>query len=333
MIRKFLLLLVVVALAVAGLAAWAHQRYTREPLALASTPLRINVAKGATLRSLAQSLPAQGVPVGRWELIAAGMWRGDADRIKAGIYQLDAAPTLEQLLDRLVKGDSVLAEIRFIEGTTFRQMRAAVAQHPDLAKDSVALSDEELLKRIGATESHPEGLFLPSRYDFSPGSSDLEIFRQAYRELKRTLEQVWETRAADLPVKTPYEALVLASMIEKETGRDSDREKVSAVLVNRLRKGMLLQSDPTTIYGMGDRFDGNLRRRDLQTDTPYNTYTRPGLPPTPIALPGKASLQAAMQPARIAALYFVARGDGTSEFSDDLAAHNRAVQKYQLKKR
>ncbi len=333
MIRKLMWLLVVVALAVAGLAAWAHHRYTREPLVLSNTPLRINVAKGATLRSLAQSLPTQGLPVSRWELIAAGMWRGDGDRIKAGVYQLDQAPTLEQLLDKLVKGESVLAEIRFIEGSTFRQMRAAIAQHPDLAKDTVALADDELLRRIGATETHPEGLFMPSRYDFAPGSSDLDIYRQSYRELKRTLEQVWESRAADLPLKSPYEALVLASMVEKETGRDGDRDKVAAVLVNRLKKGMLLQSDPTTIYGMGDRFDGNLRKRDLQADTPYNTYTRPGLPPTPIALPGKASLQAAMQPARINALFFVARGDGSSEFSDDLAAHNRAVQKYQLRKR
>jgi UPF0755 protein len=216
-----------------------------------------------------------------------------------------------------------------IEGWTFRQMRRAIAAHPDLAQDTAGLADGELLRRIGAIEPHPEGLFMPSTYRFAPGASDLDIYRQAYRLLKRTLEESWAARSAGVPLSSPYEALVLASIVEKETGRDADRGRVAAVFVNRLRLGMMLQSDPTTIYGMGDRFDGNLRRADLRADTPYNTYTRNGLPPTPIALPGKASLAAALNPENSPALYFVARGDGSSEFSTDLAAHNRAVERYQ----
>ncbi|MFP5405506.1 MAG: endolytic transglycosylase MltG, partial [Gammaproteobacteria bacterium] len=206
----------------------------------------------------------------------------------------------------------------------------AIDADPDLEHDTRELSDADILRRIGATRSHPEGLFLPETYTFSPGASDLEIYRQAHALLERRLAQVWENRAPDLPLSDPYQALILASIVEKETGHHEDRSKVAAVFVNRLRAGMILQSDPTTIYGMGDRFDGNLRKRDLQADTAYNTYTRPGLPPTPIALPGMASIDAALHPADIRALYFVSRGDGTSEFSDDLASHNRAVARYQL---
>jgi UPF0755 protein len=233
------------------------------------------------------------------------------------------------LFDKMVRGEVLLKDIRFTEGWTFRQMRAAIAQNPDLQHDTLELTDRQVLERVGASETHAEGLFFPSTYFFSPGSSDTEVYRQAYRQLKRLLDEAWANRAAGLPYDNPYHALVMASIVEKETGRDSDRDKVAAVFVNRLRRGMLLQSDPTTIYGIGERFDGNLRKRDLQTDTPHNTYTRAGLPPTPIAMPGMASLQATLHPPTSKALYFVARGDGSSEFSEDLAAHNRAVNKYQ----
>jgi UPF0755 protein len=232
-----------------------------------------------------------------------------------------------------VRVDVLLKDIRFTEGWSFRQMRAAIRQHPDLAHDTAALTDRDLLDKLGATEQSAEGLFFPSTYFFSPGASDMDVYRQAHRLLRKLLDEAWTNRAAGLPLKDAYQALILASIVEKETGRESDRDKVAAVFVNRLRRGMMLQSDPTTIYGMGENFDGNLRKRDLQTATPYNTYTRTGLPPTPIALPGKASLVAATQPASIGSLYFVARGDGTSEFSDDLGAHNRAVQRFQLKQR
>jgi UPF0755 protein len=186
-----------------------------------------------------------------------------------------------------------------------------------------------LLKAVGASESHPEGIFAPETYLFDPGTSDLEILRQAYKAQAKTLQQAWAERAPDLPYKTPYEALIMASIVEKETGVAAERPLIAGVFVNRLRAGMLLQTDPTVIYGLGERFDGNLRKRDLLADGPYNSYTRAGLPPTPIALPGKASIQAALKPATTDALYFVARGDGTSHFSSNLAEHNRAVDKYQ----
>lgn len=326
----FGVLLMAGAAAGAAGTAWLWQRYQSAPLPFRESPVRIEVSKGAGARSVAIELNRKGVQVEPWLFSLAGRWRGDADKMKAGVYQLEAPMTVRSLYEKLVKGEVLLKEVRFIEGWTFAQMRAAMAQHGDLVQDSRGLSESQLLARIGAAETQAEGLFFPSTYSFSPGSSDLDIFRQAYRQQRKLLEDAWASRAPDLPIATPYQALILASVIEKETGRDADRDKVAGVFVNRLRKGMLLQSDPTTIYGMGASFDGNLRRRDLQADTPYNTYTRAGLPPTPIALPGKASLIAATRPARIDALYFVARGDGSSEFSNDLSAHNRAVAKFQL---
>lgn len=225
----------------------------------------------------------------------------------------------------------MLSEIRFPEGWTFKQMREVVDKHPFLKHETAKLSDAELLKRLGAVETHPEGLFFPSTYRFSPNALDMEVYKNAYRQTKKLVEEAWAKRPPDSPLKSPYDLLILASIVEKETGVEADRPKVAAVFLNRMKIGMPMQSDPTTIYGMGDKFDGNLRRKDLQTDTPYNTYTRGGLTPTPISLVSKASLQAVVAPANIKALYFVARGDGSSEFSDDLAAHNRAVQKFQLK--
>lgn len=319
-----------VLLVAGAAAAWIWQQYQQTPLAFREPSVRVELVKGAGVRAAAVELNRKGVVVQPWLLQLAGRWRGDADRMKAGLYQLDAPMTLKAILDKFVKGDVLQTEIRFIEGWTFAQMRAAIAKVSDLQHDSQNLSEAELMARIGAAETRAEGMFFPSTYSFSPGSSDLDIFRQAYRQQRKVLEDAWKTRAPDLPIVTPYQALILASVIEKETGRDSDRDKVASVFVNRLRKGMMLQSDPTTIYGLGDAFDGNLRRKHLQADTPYNTYTRTGLPPTPIALPGKASLIAATRPAQTSALYFVARGDGTSEFSNDLAAHNRAVARFQL---
>lgn len=320
------------ALVAAGGAAWLWQQYDTAPLEFKESPVRIEVGKGANPRIVAGELNRKGVLVAPFMLSLASRWRGDSDRLKTGVYQLERPMTLRTLLDKLTKGEVMLKEVRFIEGWTFRQMRAAVAQNPDLLQDTRKMSDREILTKIGASETLPEGLFFPSTYSFSPGSSDLEVYRQSYRQLKKVLEEAWSARAPDLPITTPYQALILASVVEKETGRESDRDKVAGVFVNRLRRGMMLQSDPTTIYGMGSSFDGNLRRKDLQRDTPYNTYTRNGLPPTPIALPGKASLIAVTRPADTKALYFVARGDGSSEFSNDLASHNRAVAKYQLGK-
>lgn len=319
--------LVLAAAAVAG-AAW--YQYTAMPIPLAQSPTRFTVERGAGVAAIGAELRARGAAVPGWQLALAARLRGDARAIKAGVYEIEAPITLQQLLDKLVRGDVVLARIAVIEGWTFREMRSAIDRHPELGHDSAGVSDARILERIGASESSPEGLFFPSTYHFSPGSSDYVIYEQAYRQMQRTLEEAWAQRQQGLTLASPYEALVLASIVEKETGLASDRDKVAAVFHNRLRIGMRLQSDPTTIYGLGDAFDGNLRRIHLQTPTPYNTYTRAGLPPTPIALPGRDAIHATLNPAAISALYFVARGDGSSEFSDDLASHNRAVARYQL---
>lgn len=317
-------------IAIGGIGYWAWQLYENEALAISDPATRIEISKGVSSRGVVQELSRKGVSVRPWLFSLASRFRGDSDKLKAGVYSVEGPITLKALLDKLVRGEVLLREIRFIEGWTFKQMRAAVAQNVDLAQDTKSMSEQTILAKIGATETQAEGLFFPSTYSFSPGSSDLEVYRQAHRQLKKALDDAWAARAADLPYTSPYQMLVMASVVEKETGADADRDKVAAVFVNRLRKGMMLQSDPTTIYGMGATFNGNLRKKDLQADTPYNTYTRKGLPPTPIALPSKASLAAATRPASIPAIYFVARGDGSSEFSNDLAAHNRAVARFQL---
>jgi UPF0755 protein len=226
-------------------------------------------------------------------------------------------------------GDVIRIALVIPEGWTFAQMRAAVAHQPEIRQTAQTLSDAQLMAAIGAPIEQPEGQFFPDTYVYTPGTPDLEIYRRAYRAMQKRLADAWASRASDLPFATPYEALTLASVVEKETGRPEDRPQVAAVFINRLRRGMLLQTDPTVIYGMGARFDGNLRKADLTTDTPYNTYLRPGLPPTPIALVGVASLAAVVNPPHSDALYFVARGDGTSEFSERLGDHNRAVDRYQ----
>ena len=313
-------------------AGYAWYRYKNTPLSLPQKPLDFKLNRGSGAKQLAGILNQKGVEVSGTLLWIMSRFRGDGNQLKAGTYRLTEALTMEQLLDKVVKGDVFQAEIRFIEGWTFAQMRREINKNPELRHETTDLSEAELLRRIGATERSVEGLFFPSTYLFSPGSSDIDLFKQAYALMNKTLSVAWEKRAAELPYKTPYDLLTMASIVEKETGRESDRDKVAAVFINRLKIGMMLQSDPTTIYGMGDAYKGNIRRKDLQTDTPYNTYTRGGLTPTPISLPGKASIMAAINPAPINALYFVARGDGTSEFTSNLGDHNRAVSKYQLGK-
>jgi UPF0755 protein len=236
---------------------------------------------------------------------------------------------LPQLLAMLTEGDVTQHAITIVEGTTFAQLKRTLRDNPRLAHRVDDLSDAELLARIGATEPVPEGLFFPDTYYFAAGSSDLAVLKRAYRALHERLDAAWSRRAPNLPLATPYEALILASLVEKETGQAKDRPLVASVFVNRLARGMRLQTDPAVIYGLGERFDGNLRKRDLEADSPYNTYVRDGLPPTPIALPSQASLDAVVDPPATPYLYFVARGDGSSQFSATLPEHNRAVAKYQ----
>jgi UPF0755 protein len=233
------------------------------------------------------------------------------------------------VLGRMERGEVVQIELVIPEGWTFHQMRAAIASDPDLQQTVATLDDLSLLKRINAGEANPEGLFFPDTYKFARGTPDIEIYRRAYQSMTKHLKDAWSQRAPDLPIDTPYQALILASLIEKETGRAEDRSLISAVFINRLRKHMLLQTDPTVIYGLGTKYDGSLHKADLLGDTPYNTYVHDGLPPTPIALPGQAALTAALNPAASDLLYFVARGDGSSQFSSSLDEHNKAVGKYQ----
>ena len=315
-------------LALGGYAAW----YALTPLDAARYPAEFQVTRGNGLRSTARQIDASGIPLGRiqFELLARGL--GKSRDIKAGSYELTAAVNPLQLLDKLTRGDVTQGELTLIEGWTFRQLRAAMAANTDLRGDSRKLQDAEILKRLGAGEEQPEGLFFPDTYLFSKGGSDLDVLGRAYRYMQRQLAAEWEARDPKTPLRTSYEALIMASIVEKETGSAAERDIIAGVLVNRLRIGMRLQADPTVIYGLGKDFDGNLRKRDLLADGPYNTYVRAGLTPTPISMPGLASLRAAMRPAQTQAIYYVSRGNGTSEFSRTLEEHNRAVAKYQLKR-
>ena len=296
---------------------------------MTSDKVEFRVKPGASARGAARAAREAGIDVNELAFAALARITGVSQVLRAGRYAVDRGATLAQLVAKLRSGEVLHERLTVVEGLTFKEMRALLAATPELRQDSATMTDTQLLQAIGAGEAHPEGLFAPDTYLYDPGSSDLEVWRQAYRSQMGALQDAWAGRAANLPYKTPYEALIMASIIEKETGQSAERAMIGGVFVNRLRRGMLLQTDPTVIYGLGDRFDGNLRKRDLLADGPYNSYTRAGLPPTPIALPGKAAIAAALQPAVTEALYFVSRGDGSSEFSNSLDAHNRAVDRYQ----
>jgi UPF0755 protein len=319
--------LLLVALAVvAGLLVFTF----RQPLDMTQDRVELRVAAGASARGIARQARAAGISVNEHLFIAAARLTDATGHLRAGRYEIARGISHEGLLDKLRRGEVLREKLTIVEGWTVRDLRAALAAHADLRQDSARMSTAELLKAVGASESHPEGLFAPDTYVFDPGSSDLDLLRNAYRAQASRLAEAWARRDPAGPLKSPYEALILASIVEKETGQASERGLVAGVFVNRLRRSMLLQTDPTVIYGLGEKFDGNLRKRDLLADGPYNTYTRAGLPPTPIALPGRAALQATLNPQTTRALYFVARGDGTSAFSETLSEHNRAVARYQL---
>lgn len=325
MLKLLLLALVAVALLAGGVAWLAHR-----PLDVAGGRADFTIARGSTVRAAAQAMAAAGVPVQPDLFYWLARFTGKGRQIQAGSYEITSGIDTWRLLEKLSSGDVSQRALRLTEGWTFAQMRAAIDAHPDLAHDTAGITDVEILRRIGATEASPEGLFFPDTYLFDLRSSDVDLYRRAYGEMKQRLARAWAGRAEGLPLNDPYEALTLASIVEKETGRHEDRLLVASVFVNRLRIGMRLQTDPTVIYGLGAAFDGNLRRDDLNRDGPYNTYTRAGLPPTPIAMPGMASLDAVLRPADSEYLYFVARGDGSSEFSRRLEDHNRAVARHQL---
>lgn len=327
--RKHLRNLFIVTLLVVLLLAAVFASLLCSPIALPREQIEFTIAPGSSLRVAVREIAAAGAEIDPWMLVLVARWLRVETSIKAGSYAIERGVTPLDLLRKLTRGDVTQSELAFIEGWTFRQMRERLDAHPDLRHDTTGLSEADLMRRIGAPEEAAEGLFFPDTYLFAKRSSDVDLLARARRAMQRHLGREWQARAEGLPYRDPYQALIMASIIEKETGRGEDRSLIAGVFVNRLRREMLLQTDPTVIYGLGERFDGKLHKSDLLSDTPYNTYTRSGLPPTPIAMPGLASVQAAMHPARTEALYFVARGDGSSHFSRTLDEHRQAVTRYQ----
>lgn len=325
-----LLLLVVAALVLLAAGGLWYGEHTRQ---IGGDPVAIEIRAGTSLRGIARQLEQAGLIAWPQVFIGYARMRGDALRLKAGSYEFSGEVSVRGILDRLAQGDVTEVSITIPEGWTWQQLRAALRQHPHVKATTQGEDDAALLATVGLADGKPEGWFFPETYFFGKGSSDTDILRRAHRLMRQHLDREWSRRSSNLPLKSPEEALILASIVEKETGRPEERGLVAAVFLNRLRIGMRLQTDPTVIYGLGAAFDGNLRKRDLVTDTPYNTYTRAGLPPTPIAMPGLDSLRAVLQPPQSDALYFVARGDGTSHFSRTLAEHERAVTEFQRRRR
>lgn len=336
MLKRRLLLgfvtLLVAALLLAALLWNRYQNFLHSPLPIQNS-LVFQVDKGMYFATLAKKLEQQGlIDDGRWLRLLARL-EPNLTRIRAGEYELQPGITPRQLLELFVSGNTVRYHFTLVEGTSFAELRAALAKAGDLVQALPELSDQQLLDALGSDAASPEGLFLAETYQFERGMSDLDLLRRAYAELQTQLDRAWAERDPALPLKTPYEALILASIIEKETGQPSERPQIAGVFIRRLQRGMRLQTDPTVIYGMGDKYRGNITRRDLQTPTAYNTYVIDGLPPTPIALVGPDAIAAALAPAGGKALYFVAKGDGSHQFSATLAEHNAAVARYQLNRR
>ena len=329
LLRRLLLGLLATALAAGGWLYW----FATRPIEHVA-PVEVTVRPGAGLAMVASQLVDAGMLVEPYSLRILARVTNREAAIHAGTYRFEKPLTPLELLDKLGRGDVVLAAMRFVEGTTLRQWLVQLSNEEKLRKALSPRDDAGIRSLLGLTTLNAEGWLFPDTYRFAPGTADTEVIKRAHAAMKRRLEAAWAARDPALPLETPYQFLILASIVEKETGAAAERPLVASVFVNRLRKGMRLQTDPTVIYGMGEKFDGNIRKRDLATDTPWNTYTRDGLPPTPIAMPGEASLQAVSRPAQSEYLYFVGKGDGTGthHFSKTLEEHNRAVAKYQLKR-
>jgi UPF0755 protein len=327
LLKTLLGIVLLAAAAAAGYGAW----YAGSPVRIAKYPVEVEIPRGAGFRTAIEQLEKSGIAIRRYEFELLARAHGKVREIKAGSYEILQPVTPLELLQKLTRGDVTQAEVRLLEGWTFAQIRAALDASPYLRHETTGMSDADILARLNVTEMHPEGLFFPDTYLFGKGASDLAVLRRSYGAMARHLKEEWEARDTTVPYRSPYEALIMASIIEKETGQAGERDMIGGVLVNRLRIGMRLQVDPTIIYGLGAAFDGNLKRSHLLEDGPYNTYTRAGLPPTPIAMPGLASLRAAVRPGKTDAMYYVSRNDGSSHFSRTLEEHNRAVARYQLR--
>lgn len=319
---------------IGGWLLMSYQDFLRTPLRVpqGATPTSIAISPGASLKSVANELHAAGLLDHPYFFILLGRWEGLAGNIRAGEYEIEPGIVPRELLEKLVSGEVMLHSLTIVEGWSFKQLMDAVSQHPKLKHTLASLDEAQIMTKLGYPGVRAEGRFLPDTYKFPIGTSDVEFLKRAYAAMEKYLAQQWPQRAPDLPYRTPYEALILASIVEKETGVPSERAEIAGVFVRRLGLGMRLQSDPTVIYGMGAMFDGNLRRADLLALSPYNTYTNAGLPPTPIAMPGQDAIHAVLHPADGNTLYFVSRGDGSHYFSATLEAHNAAVRRYQLRR-
>ncbi len=332
-IQKLLALTILLGSLAVGWFWFEYQAFLQTPLSLPEDGLVYTLEPGGSSADVGRELAEKGALASTRYLRLLARQDANAGRLKAGEYLIPAGTTPEGLFELLAGGRSIQYAFTIIEGWSFKQMLQAVAADPRIKQTLEGVTGEQLMARLGRASEHPEGRFLPDTYHFPKGMSDVEVLMRAMQAMDKALEVEWAGRSDKLPLKTPYEALILASIVEKETGLAAERQQVAGVFTRRLNKGMLLQTDPTVIYGMGDAFDGNIRRKDLRRDTPYNTYTRKGLPPTPIAMPGRAAIHAALHPADGKSLYFVASGDGGHVFSNTLKEHNKAVRRYQLKRK
>ncbi|MCQ4303074.1 endolytic transglycosylase MltG [Stutzerimonas frequens] len=336
MIRKLLVLLLtlfVLAAIALGLIAWKQHAALEQPLAVTDEPLLLDVRPGDTPSGVFQRLEADGVLEDAFWLRLYWRLNLSGQSLHSGEYRLAPGMTARDMIGLWQRGEVVQYSLTLVEGWNFRQLRIALQNQPKLEQTLGGLSDAEIMAKLDAPELHPEGRFFPDTYRFTRGTSDLDLLRRAFARLEQVLEEEWQQRAQGLPYNDAYQALIMASIIEKETGVPEERGEISGVFVRRLARGMLLQTDPTVIYGMGEAYRGRITRNDLRTPTPYNTYTNAGLPPTPIAMVGREAIRAALHPVDGSSLYFVARGDGSHVFSDTLEQHNRAVREYQLKRR
>ena len=328
-IRRLIAWGLIAALLSVALLVFQLLRFQHSSLPLAA-PETFLIRSGSNIKSIAQDLARAKIINDPWLFILLAKVRGLETRVRAGEYHIDNGLTADQLLEKFTQGNSIQYKLTIIEGWTFRQMLAAIAEDPIIESTLQGKTDAEIMTLLGLPGQHPEGLFFPDTYRFPKGTSDVSFLKRAYQVMQKHLEREWDQRAANLPLETSYEALILASIIEKETGAGFERPLIAGVFIERLKRNMRLQTDPTIIYGLGAEYDGDIRFSDLRKDTPYNTYLHAGLTPTPIALPGLEAIIAALHPAPTNALYFVSRGDGTHQFSATLEEHNAAVKRYQL---
>jgi len=328
-LSRLLVLLVVLGLGAVAAIYSRYQQFCQTPVTLPQDTYIFTVTEGMSLAQLAGRLHEQGIIEYPQFFIQLGRRLNAARRLKVGEYTLTRGMTPQMLLGLMTEGRVLQYGLTLVEGQTFAEILRRIEDHPTLKHTLAGLDNEAIMARLGHPGESPEGRFLPDTYHFPRNTTDLEFLQRALNAMEKYLNSAWEGRDRDLPLATPYEALILASIVEKETGLAEERAQIAGVFIRRLQKGMKLQTDPTVIYGMGVRFDGNIRRADLEQDTPYNTYTRTGLPPTPIAMPGRAAIDAVLHPATGDSLYFVAKGGGSHYFSSTLAEHNLAVDKFQ----